>query len=173
MSPSQNPSSSQTAINGYHCAPPITRYAACSADVLRRRGRRAGRRRRRPTRLSSTWLRSSGVARSSRGNHASGTPSVRRSVSSTQIVCSSKRTLTGEIVMRRIVARMERSAIRDRDVNEQAPDFASLHPGYACCYKRFGSFGLTKPPTTPVGVMRPVTPHSGQGCRQNLAARSS
>jgi hypothetical protein len=39
------------------------------------------------------------------------------------------------------------------------------------CYKGFGSFGLTKPPTTPVGVMRPVTPHSRQGCRQNLAAR--
>src|ERR1700730_18166785 len=39
------------------------------------------------------------------------------------------------------------------------------------CYKGFGSFGWTKPPTTPVGVMRPVTPHSGQGCRQNLAAR--
>jgi hypothetical protein len=37
------------------------------------------------------------------------------------------------------------------------------------CYKGFGSFGLTKPPTTPVGVMRPVTPHSRQGCRQNLA----
>jgi hypothetical protein len=37
------------------------------------------------------------------------------------------------------------------------------------CYKGFGSFGLTKPPTTPVGAMRPVTPHSGQGCRQNLA----
>jgi hypothetical protein len=33
------------------------------------------------------------------------------------------------------------------------------------CYKGFGSFGLTKPPTTPVGVMRPVTPHSRQGCR--------
>src|SRR5713101_5191015 len=37
------------------------------------------------------------------------------------------------------------------------------------CYKGFGSFGLTKPPTTPVGVMRPVTPHSRQGCRQKLA----
>jgi hypothetical protein len=42
---------------------------------------------------------------------------------------------------------------------------------YPTRYKGFGSFGLTKPPTTPVGVMRPVTPHSGQGCRQNLAAR--
>ena len=30
------------------------------------------------------------------------------------------------------VARMERSAIRDRDVRETAPDFASLHPGYGC-----------------------------------------
>jgi hypothetical protein len=40
------------------------------------------------------------------------------------------------------------------------------------CYKGFGSFGLTKPPTTPVGVMRPVTPHSRQGCRQNLAPPS-
>jgi len=39
------------------------------------------------------------------------------------------------------------------------------------CYKGFGSFGLTKPPTTPVGVMRPVTPHSRQGCRQILAQR--
>src|SRR5258707_1239674 len=37
------------------------------------------------------------------------------------------------------------------------------------CYKGFGSFGLTKPPTTPVGGMRPVTPHSRQGCPQNLA----
>jgi hypothetical protein len=36
------------------------------------------------------------------------------------------------------------------------------------CYKGFGSFGLTKPPTTPVGVMRPVTPHSRQSCRQIL-----
>src|SRR5258706_4637399 len=31
---------------------------------------------------------------------------------------------------------MERSAIRDRDVNETAPDFASLHPGYASCAQR-------------------------------------
>jgi hypothetical protein len=30
------------------------------------------------------------------------------------------------------VARMERSAIRDRDAANKAPDFASLHPGYAC-----------------------------------------
>jgi len=28
------------------------------------------------------------------------------------------------------VARMERSAIRDRDAANKAPDFASLHPGY-------------------------------------------
>jgi hypothetical protein len=69
----------------------------------------------RPMRLNSTWLRSSGVARKSRGNHASGTPSVRPSVSSTHIVCSSKRTLVGEMVIRSIVARMERSAIRDRE----------------------------------------------------------
>jgi hypothetical protein len=34
---------------------------------------------------------------------------------------------------------------------------------YEFCYKGFGSLGLTKPPT-PVGAMRPVTPHSGQGC---------
>jgi len=26
---------------------------------------------------------------------------------------------------------MERSAIRDRDAANKAPDFASLHPGYA------------------------------------------
>ena len=53
----------------------------------------------RPTRLSSTWLRSSGVAWSRRGNHASGIPSVLPSDSSTHIVCSSKRTLVAEMVM--------------------------------------------------------------------------
>jgi hypothetical protein len=85
----------------------------------------------RPTRLNSTCSRSAGVARNSRGNHASGTPSVRPSASSTHIVCSSKRTLVAEVVMWLIVARMERSAIRDRDAANKAPDFASLHPGYA------------------------------------------
>ncbi len=89
-----------------------------------------------PTRLNSTCPRSVGVARKSRGNHASGTPSVRPSVSSTHIVCSSKRTLVAEMVIRSIVARMERSAIRDRGVRETAPDIASLHPGYTC-------YGLT------------------------------
>ena len=34
--------------------------------------------------------------------------------------------------LRAVVARMERSAIRDHDVHGPAPDFASLHPGYAC-----------------------------------------
>src|SRR5260370_5093080 len=34
------------------------------------------------------------------------------------------------------VARMERSAIRDRDAANRAPDFASLHPGYPCCLER-------------------------------------
>ncbi len=43
------------------------------------------------------------------------------------------------------------------------------NPGAPESLRRCGSFGLTKPPTTPVGVMRPVTPHSRQGCRQNLA----
>jgi hypothetical protein len=38
------------------------------------------------------------------------------------------------------------------------------------CYNGFGSFGVTKPPTTTVGVMRPVTPHSSQGCRYFLAS---
>jgi hypothetical protein len=61
-----------------------------------------------------------------------GYASVRPSLSSTHIVCSSKRTLVAEMVMRSIVARMELRAIRDRDINETAPEFASLHPGYAC-----------------------------------------
>jgi hypothetical protein len=52
-----------------------------------------------PTRLISTCSRSAGVARNSRGNHASGTPSVRPSVSSTHIVYSSKWTLVAEMVM--------------------------------------------------------------------------
>jgi hypothetical protein len=53
----------------------------------------------RPTRLNSTCSRSADVARNSRGNQASGTPSVRPSVNSTHIVCSSKRTLDAEVVM--------------------------------------------------------------------------
>jgi hypothetical protein len=47
-----------------------------------------------------------------------------------------KRTLVAEVVIRSIVARMERSAIRDRGAGETGPDFASLHPGYTC-------YGLT------------------------------
>jgi hypothetical protein len=48
---------------------------------------------------------------------------------------------------------------------------AALHPSCALeiealeRYHGFGSFGMTKPPTTTVGVMRTVTPHSSQGCR--------
>jgi hypothetical protein len=53
----------------------------------------------RPKRLISTCWRSTGVARNSRGNHASGTPSVRPSVNSTHMVYSSKRTLVAEMVM--------------------------------------------------------------------------
>jgi hypothetical protein len=40
------------------------------------------------------------------------------------------------------------------------------------CHKRFGSFGMTKPPTTLVGVMRPITPHSRRGCRQPCTAEN-
>jgi hypothetical protein len=85
----------------------------------------------RPTRVSSTWLRSTGVARNNRGNHASGTPSVRPSVNSTHIVCSSKRTLVAEMVMQSIVARMERSAIREQEAANKAPDFAEFIIGRA------------------------------------------
>ena len=44
----------------------------------------------RPTRVSSTRARCAGLASRRRGKHASGTPSVRPSLSSTHIVCSSK-----------------------------------------------------------------------------------
>ncbi len=53
----------------------------------------------RPMRLISTCSRSVGVARNSRGNHASGTPSVRPSVNSTHMVSSSKWMLVAEMVM--------------------------------------------------------------------------
>ena len=53
----------------------------------------------RPRRLNSTRSRAAAVACSRRGNHASGTPSVRPSVSSTHIVCSSKRTAVGEMLI--------------------------------------------------------------------------
>src|SRR5947208_1915213 len=35
------------------------------------------------------------------------------------------------------VARMERSAIRDWHPRHDAPDFAALHPGYACCVTEY------------------------------------
>ena len=45
---------------------------------------------------------------------------------------------------------------------------AVLESGAPERYVAFGSFGMTKPPATTVGVMRTVTPHSSQGCRPTL-----
>src|ERR1700730_6923457 len=58
----------------------------------------------RPTRVSSTRARCAGLASRRRGNHASGTPSVRPSLSSTHIVCASKCTDMAERSMRALSA---------------------------------------------------------------------
>ena len=57
----------------------------------------------RPTRLNSTRSRWAGVACIRRGNQASGTPSVRPSLRSIHIVCSSKRTAVAKAMFLRIV----------------------------------------------------------------------
>jgi len=44
---------------------------------------------------------------------------------------------------------------------------AVLESGAPEGYAGLGSFGMTKPPTTTVGVMRTVTPHSSRGCRSD------
>src|SRR3954468_10172255 len=83
-------------------------YAACSGDRVTspRPARRpatemssSSASQCRPRRPNSTCSRWAGVACNRRGNHASGTPSVRPSDSSTHIVSVSKRTVVAEMVM--------------------------------------------------------------------------
>jgi hypothetical protein len=105
----RNPSHHEPKLMGIASLhPPYELYAACSVDRVTS-PRPANRpameisssmaSQCRPTRLNATCSRSADVACNSRGNHASGTPSVRPSDSSTHIVCSSNRTLVADVVM--------------------------------------------------------------------------